>query len=85
MRFLSSVTPGPLQDVVIPTEVSIAVHMEAVSENMTQLTEKMNTRGTLEETPEVDIFTKVMSDEQKKPKGKLHYKLLITNMFGSTH
>lgn len=68
----SSVTPGPLQDVVIPTEFSTTVHMEAVSENMTQLTEKMNTRGTMEEPPEVDIFTRVMSDEQKSPKGKLH-------------
>lgn len=73
----SSVTPGPLQDVVIPAEVPKEVHMEVLSDNMAQLTEKMNTRVSVEEAPYVDIFTKVMNEEQKLPKG-IDFKIILS-------
>ncbi|XP_057671726.1 uncharacterized protein LOC130903561 [Diorhabda carinulata] len=67
---LSSVTPGPLQDVVVPTDIPKEIHKEAVTNEMSKLTEKLNNIQP-GDIPYVDIFTKVMSYEQKSPvKGK---------------
>lgn len=80
LNIYSSVTPGPLQDVVIPAEISKDIHLEALGDNMTQLTEKLNAISTVEEAPYVDIFTRVMSDEQKSPKGE-HQSIKISRKY----
>ncbi|XP_028132975.1 uncharacterized protein LOC114328344 [Diabrotica virgifera virgifera] len=69
---LSSVTPGPLQDVVVPTEIPKEIHKEAVTDEMSKLTEKLNNMQP-QDVPYVDIFTRVMGadPEYKYPeKGK---------------
>ncbi|XP_074039680.1 uncharacterized protein [Leptinotarsa decemlineata] len=69
---MSSVSPGPLQDVVIPTEdVPTAVHHESVSENMDKLADKFSRIAEPQQVPYVDIFTRVMDEMKKSPeKGK---------------
>ncbi|XP_074039681.1 uncharacterized protein [Leptinotarsa decemlineata] len=67
---LSSVTPGPLRDVVVPTEkVPQAIHGSIISEDMVKLANRYE--DVSENVPYVDIFTKVMEEMKKSPeKGK---------------
>ncbi|KAJ8920123.1 hypothetical protein NQ315_011780 [Exocentrus adspersus] len=68
---LSPVTQGPLQDVVVPTEVPLDVHKEAISEDMEKLTERLQNIPTSSQLPSLDIFDQIMAEEQKAPsKGK---------------
>ncbi|CAH1117416.1 unnamed protein product [Phaedon cochleariae] len=69
---LSSVTPGPLQDVVVPTEeVPKDVHTEIVSAEMGQLADRLEGISEAEYIPHTDIFAQVMEDAKKSPsKGK---------------
>lgn len=64
----SSITPGPLQDVVAPADIPQEIHREMLTENMAKLADRMNTRSSAEEVPYVDIFDTVMDDEKKAPK-----------------
>ncbi|XP_072384006.1 uncharacterized protein [Diabrotica undecimpunctata] len=66
---LSSVTPGPLQDVVVPTEIPQEIHKEAVTDEMSKLTEKLNNMQP-QDVPYVDIFTRVMGGDKTPEKGK---------------
>lgn len=67
-EILSSVSPGPLQDIVVPREVPRDIHREALSNDMDRLCDKLENVGTVEEVPYVDIFTRVMDDMAKSPK-----------------
>ncbi|XP_018579108.1 proteoglycan 4-like isoform X2 [Anoplophora glabripennis] len=58
---LSPVTEGPLQDVVVPTEVPLDVHKEVITDDMEKLTEKLQNIPTAAELPELDIFEQVMA------------------------
>ncbi|CAH1112264.1 unnamed protein product [Psylliodes chrysocephalus] len=63
---LSSVTPGPLQDVVVPTEVPTDIHKEVISIEMTKLADRM-AGADPENIPTTDIFNRVMEEAQKYP------------------
>ncbi|XP_060527603.1 uncharacterized protein LOC132702821 isoform X2 [Cylas formicarius] len=67
---LSSVGPGPLQDVVVPHELDMNVHKEAMTADLNKLTDVYRNTANIEELPYVDIFTKVMEGALDSTPGK---------------
>ncbi|CAH2008339.1 unnamed protein product [Acanthoscelides obtectus] len=64
---LSSVSPGPMQDVVVPGEMPKDIHKEALSGEMGSLAEKLANGS----PPEQDLFDKMVEEMHKTPeKGK---------------
>ncbi|KAG5890566.1 hypothetical protein JTB14_012694 [Gonioctena quinquepunctata] len=65
---MSSVSPGPLQDVVIPTDtIPNDIHQEVISDMMDKLTDKFSRIGEPEHQPYVDIFSTYMDKAKKTP------------------
>ncbi|VEN58704.1 unnamed protein product [Callosobruchus maculatus] len=68
---LSSVSPGPMQDVVVPGEMPKDIHKEALSGEMGLLAERIANIASPEQGPQFDLFDKNSDDASKSPeKGK---------------
>ncbi|KAL1514309.1 hypothetical protein ABEB36_003586 [Hypothenemus hampei] len=65
---LSSIGPGPLQDVVVPQVLTKNIHKESMSPNLTDLTNIFRNVTDAKDWPPVDIFASVMDDNAKSPK-----------------
>ncbi|KAH1005463.1 hypothetical protein HUJ04_006444, partial [Dendroctonus ponderosae] len=65
---LSSIGPGPLQDVVVPQVLSKNIHKESMTPDLTDLTNIYKNVTDAKDWPPVDIFASVMDDEAKSPK-----------------
>nr|CAH7725452.1 unnamed protein product [Callosobruchus chinensis] len=68
---LSSVSPGPMQDVVVPGEMPKDIHKEALSGVMGLLAERIANIASPEQGPQFDLFDKTVDAASKAPeKGK---------------
>ncbi|CAG9772247.1 unnamed protein product [Ceutorhynchus assimilis] len=64
---LSSVGPGPLQDVIVPQVLSKEIHKESMTPNLTGLTNIYKNVTDAKDWPPVDIFDSVMDAAAKSP------------------
>ncbi|XP_030749857.1 uncharacterized protein LOC115877717 [Sitophilus oryzae] len=65
---LSSVSPGPLQDVLIPQQFVLDLHKEPLSGELNKLTDIYKNVTDADDWPHVDVFHTAMDDEAKHPK-----------------
>ncbi|KAF7264125.1 hypothetical protein GWI33_000606 [Rhynchophorus ferrugineus] len=64
---LSSIGPGPLQDVVVPQQLILDLQKEPLSTDLNKLTDIYKNVTDAEDWPHVDVFASVMEEEQKHP------------------
>ncbi|KAJ8945030.1 hypothetical protein NQ318_019023 [Aromia moschata] len=66
-----SVTEGPMQDVVVPTEMPLQVHQEVVTAEMEKLTERLQSIPASGRSSVCGYISQIIDDEKKSPtKGK---------------
>ncbi|XP_050300647.1 uncharacterized protein LOC126739149 [Anthonomus grandis grandis] len=68
---LSSVGPGPLQDVMVPQVLTKEIHKESMTPDLTDLTNIYKNVTDAKDWPPVDIFATVMDAEAKSPKKEI--------------
>ncbi|XP_066246852.1 uncharacterized protein [Euwallacea similis] len=67
---LSSIAPGPLQDVLVPQQLAKEIHKESVTPGLINLINIYKNVSNAKDWPTVDIFDFVMDDTARKPSKK---------------